>query len=191
MGIRGYVVSRVTISLRNVTHDDLLAQTFVHLPNESFKHKDTHQQCSQCNSTDHNNRDRGGHLDVPFGLITRVDRIDLVCSSALLGGREVGYVFRSKQTYSDRFAASGSPLDGEFTLSYSPVCHEYSRVQREDQGIEWRIRVFGRDEECQGGDDRQRDEGSSIGRQEVKVEMDRWWLLIDQHGSCLGGYMSG
>jgi hypothetical protein len=135
------------------THNDLLPEPIIDLSNKCLEHKDTHQEYTQSNTADRNDGNTSSHLDVPLAPIARMDsiyrfsRITIPVPTTPLsqsGGRgQVGNVFRPEPAYCYTLDTSGSPLYGEFTLTDPPVGDKGRRVKSEDEGVDWRVGVFG------------------------------------------------
>jgi hypothetical protein len=87
-------------------------------------------------------------------------------SDTSFGGVEVkiGDVFRPESTHCNRLASARSPLYGEFTFSDPPIRYKGRCVKGEDEGVDWRIGVFGREDENEEGDEREWDKGTGVSR---------------------------
>jgi len=65
---------------------------------------------------------------------------------------KIGDIFRPESTLCNRLATAGTPLYGEFSFSDPPIRYKGGCVEGENEGVDWRIRVFGRDDENEEGD---------------------------------------
>ena len=129
-----------------LTHNNFLAEPLVRSAHERLENKYSHQHDPQRNSTRSNHRHRQGQFQIPRGMRPLLDRIDHISTHRPLVEPRLGNVLRSQSTDSYGLGACRAPPNGELAFPDPPRCNEDGRVEREEEGVEGRIRVGGCEE---------------------------------------------